>query len=269
MSDFQRFFSERVLPQLPDDLNAHFSQKYPAISLVGQRNFTQLKRVPIYFLMALTGTGKTTTLNELSKLRDQGKIHYAENIPTRRELADWIIIPIAQTLQNQPVEPVKNRVQRFEYTRYFAESFPGGSALVYSTLYYDWDGQTPLLSDGIRGAEELSYALTNCTAWQIIELWVDLLIRLQRLSQRDDEFDRVSADIDLAFLPDAVRSEVEAKLLVGKIQSEAIRIVQAEAQNYGLEPLTPGRSIERYARIDTTHQSPANVAEQISQLLKK
>jgi len=268
MTDFQRFFSEQVLPQLPDDLTRHYATKYPAVSLVEQDTSTQLKYIPIYFLMAFTGTGKTTTLDELSKLREQGDIHYVENIPTRRELADWIIIPTAQTLQNQPVEPVKNRVQRFEYTRHFAEVFPGGSALVYSTLHYAWDGKTSLLSDGIRGASEMSYALTSCPAWHIIELWVDLLVRLERLSQRNDEFDRVSTDVNLRFLPDSCRSQVEAKLIDGEIRPEAIRIVQAEAQNYGLEPLTPENSIENYTQIDTTHLPPSDVARQIALLLK-
>lgn len=267
MSDFSTFLHEKLLPKLPTELNRHYQEKYPNITLRREEKFVPLSEVSVFMLVAYTGTGKTTTLDELALLRESGEINYREDIPTRRELADWLIIPSAQVLSGEPIQPVKDRTERFKYTYCFAEAFPGGSALVYSLLYYQWNCKTPLLSDGIRGTRELIYTLSHCGDWNIIELWVDLATRLQRLSRRDDEFDRVESSSDLSFLPEQIRSKIQELLHQGVITSDAVSIVKAEAANYGIEPFQAVDSAN-YHRLNTHHLSPKDVASKICQLMQ-
>ena len=61
-------------------------------------------------LVALTGTGKSTTL-EILRERIGGR--GLGIIPTRREVADWIAIPLAQVLMGEAIAPVPDRVRRF------------------------------------------------------------------------------------------------------------------------------------------------------------
>jgi len=141
-------------------------------------------------------------------------------------------------------------------------------ALVYASLYYHWDSKTPLLSDGIRGAEELIYALNHSPNWRIIELWVDLATRLQRLSNRDDAFDRVDQGADLSFLPQDKQNEIYDLLETGQITSDAISIVQAESVNYGIEPFQPPEPTNHYHQLITDDLSPEEVARKILLLMQ-
>lgn len=253
-------FLDRIWPKIAGrDISAHMTDRYPAVSVTGEG--VPLAQLPVVMLVALTGTGKTTTLDHIS-----GQVRYRTDIPTRRELADWIVIPTAQILLGEPVQPVRDRAGRFRYTAAFAQHVMGGFAAAYGWLSLRHADHTPILSDGVRGHSEMGYALAHYPRWQIVELTVDLLTRLKRLTNRDDPFDTISGDDSLNALPDAIRPTVQTALSHGEISAAAVRIVTAEAAQYGLEPFAQAHP--RYNRIDTTTRSPEQVAAQLSAILQ-
>ena len=212
-------------------------------------------------LVALTGTGKSTTLKQL-RGRSSGSSTAA--IPSRREVADWIAIPTAQTLAGEPIAPLPDRRRRFASTRKFAAHVPGGMAAAFSWLYLadEFDGLL-VLSEGIRGDVEIRYALGHFPRWQIVELSLNPLTRLRRLSGRRDEFDRAGGRADILFLPSGLQREALALFKAGEITREALAIVQAESVNYGFDPFTGGRGYANYHHIDVDGLSPADVAEAV------
>jgi len=253
------------IDKIPPAQHAALVAQYPAVSLHPQPFFTPLAEVPALMLVAFTGTGKTTTLDAL---RERG-LPYAEQVPARRELTDLLIIPAAQVLENHPVEPVADRVKRFAYTKTFAAQYDtGGAAFVYSCLYYQWDGRTPLVSDGVRGAGEIRYVLAHCPAWRVVELWIPPLLRLQRLTQRDDVFDQAAATLDFSFLPAQDIPTAQAMLAEGKISARALAIVGAEAKNYGIQPFDPANQTAGYHFINGEGQTPAQLAERIAAIMQ-
>ena len=127
-----RYFIEHVLAQLSDKQIERFYDEYPHINFTPQASDVSVDELPILMLVALTGTGKSTTLEALSEI---STIPYAGHLPTRRELADLIIIPTAQALLNEDITPITDRAQRFFYTRTFANPVDGGFAAAYQWLY--------------------------------------------------------------------------------------------------------------------------------------
>jgi hypothetical protein len=273
ITDPRTFYAENVWPQLPDDLKAAFAERYPNARLTAEAGFAPLPDVPVCMVVGLTGTGKSTTLAKLAEMRSAGHLHYCEDIPDRRELADLVIIPTAQVMGGEPVRPIKDREQRFELTRRFAQQFEsGGSAAVYGWLYYRWDGRTPLLSDGLRGPGEIAYALAHYPRWQVCELWVDPVARLRRLSHREDRFDFLansSAVEDLRFLPEGRRLEVMHLLESGEITAKAVITARAESHNYGGDAYDPHNRTPRYRCLQMDNMTPADVAQVVADFIQK
>ena len=108
------YYLEKVFPELRLPL----AEKYPLVSLEECAGLRALGQHPLLMLVALTGTGKSTTL-EL--LQNRLGTDCADVIPSRRELTDWILIPLAQALADEPLAQVPDRVQRFAITRRFRE----------------------------------------------------------------------------------------------------------------------------------------------------
>lgn len=265
------FFSEEVWPRMPEALKARLVAQHPSVRLGAEEGFQPLETLPVTMLVGLTGTGKSTSLKALDALRQSGAVTYADDIPSRRELADWVLIPTAQVVGGEKVEPIIERTERFRLTRRFAEEVDaGGSAAVYSWLYYQ--GQGPLLSEALRGPREIAYALTHYPNWRMVELWVDPVIRLQRLSQRRDELDQVAvgtAPIDLEFLPPEQQAAVEVLLAKGTISLESIVTARTEAQSYGSRPYDRHNETAHYRCIVINDMQPDAVARQIMQSLQE
>jgi hypothetical protein len=221
-------------------------------------------------LVGLTGTGKSTTLDALDRLRHQGETAYCDEIPNRREVADWIIIPCAQAAASEVIRPVKDRAERFALTRRFAQEVDaGGSAAAYGWLHYHETG--PLLSDGLRGPGEIAYALAHYPRWRVVELWVDPVTRLQRLTNRKDSFDQVAvteAAADLSFLPAETHPRAQALLAAGEISPAAIITARAEAENYGSEPYDRHNRTPNYLCLLIDALSPAEVARQVADFMR-
>lgn len=247
------YYIRQVLPRL----DACPLQRYPAISLLPRAGSEPLGESALLMLVGLTGCGKSTALAQLG----------AGNIPSRREVADCIAIPYAQTLAGEALLPVSDRARRFEYTRRFAQAVPGGMASAFSWLWLRNDAQKPLLTEGIRGDAELRFALGCFPRWRVVELALPPLQRLRRLSGRQDEFDQVDEAVDLDFLPSELQDEARALLASGEINRRALAIVRAEARNYGLQAFAAGGDYPNYQRLDVACMTPEAVAEAVRDLL--
>ena len=257
----QAYYLREVYPRLSLPL----ADKYPLTSLRAGAGQRPLGERPLLMLVALTGTGKSTTLDLLRQRIGAGGL---DIIPSRREVADWIAIPLAQSLAGEPLAPVSDRVQRFAYTQQFAQRVPGGMAAAFSWLYFAESHQGLVLSEGIRGPQELRFALGRFPRWQIVELTLHPLTRLRRFSQRDDAFDQAPSRADLSFLPRAMRAEARALLAAGEISPQALAIIGAEAANYGLAPFAAGAAYANYHRLAVDGASPAQVAEAVLAILQ-
>ena len=100
--DWRDYYLREVHPRLAIPL----AEKYPLASLVQREGRRSLGEHTLLMLVALTGTGKSTTLDILrARLGGNG----TSVIPSRRELADWIAIPTAQALAGEPIEPIRDR----------------------------------------------------------------------------------------------------------------------------------------------------------------
>ncbi len=254
-------FHTDILPRLPESLRTEMQARYPSVRLQAEAGFRPLTEYPVCMVVGLTGTGKSTTLAQLEALRQAGELAYVADIPSRRELADWLVIPTAQILSGKAVSPVKGREARFGYTRIFAEAIPGGLAAAFSWLHYRAEQPLPLVSEGVRGPGEIRYVLDNIPAWRVFELWVPPLVRLQRLSGRNDAFDQVAhAQADVSFLPADDQDKARSLLAQGVISPEAITTIAAEAQNYGHQPYDPANQTERYHFLNIEHTAPGQSA---------
>lgn len=272
MNDNYRFFIERVWPQVSRELKAHIYERYPNIRVGAEPCCQPLPKLAVCMVVGLTGTGKTTALRHLADLRQARTLRYHDDIPTRRELADLVIIPTAQVLSGDRVQPVTDREQRFACTYKFAHEFEsGGSAAAYGWLHYCGDKETVLLSDGLRGPGEIAYALAHYPHWSVVELWVDPLTRLQRLTERSDSFDRVASvqtAVDLSFLNADQQRAAQQALAQGIVSHQAVVTARAESQNYGLEPFDRANATPRYRCLVIDELAPQDVAHQIGLALE-
>ncbi len=260
--NWRDYYLREVRPRLELPL----AQNYPHVSLVGGEGFRPLGECALLMLVALTGTGKSTTLERLrARLGGTG----LDLIPTRRELADWIAIPMAQALADEPIEMVGDRARRFACTRRFAEQVPGGLAAPFSWLHLANRCDGLLFSEGIRGRNEIRYALDHFPRWQIVELTLPPLTRLRRLSGRHDDFDRAKGSADVSFLPLRLQGEARALVDAGEISAEALAIVEAEAANYGFEPFAEADAYPNYHRVEVEARSPDQVAEAIIRIIER
>lgn len=249
----QRYYLSEVYRRVKPPL----SQDYPLVRLDSKAGYHPLGSHPLLMLVALTGTGKTTTLERLGRTLGKSGLGV---IPSRRELADWIALPMMQSLNGEDTQPVHDRVRRFAYTRSFASRVPGGMAAVFSWLYLADSFSDLVIAEGIRGGNEIRHALTHFPAWRIVELTLDPLTRLRRLSRRRDRFDRTSGAADLSFLPKESRAVAGALLDAGEIDARAIAIMGAEVENYGLLPFADGYQYPNYHRVAVDERSPDEVA---------
>jgi len=262
--DYHVFYRESVYPSL----NLRIVNKYPLVQLEKSKQHQSLTDRNIIMLVALTGTGKTTTLNALQHIVGDTIEQGMSVIPSRREIADWIAIPTAQVLLNETIVPVMDRVQRFHYTRTFAQHVNGGMATAFSWVGVRDDFDGLILSEGIRGSNEISHALTHFPNWHIIELALHPLTRLKRLSSRKQDFDQAEGVGDVSFLPEELREDTKALVKEGAITEKALTITKAESQSYGLFPFAEGDRYENYHRVDVDDKTPEQVAKNVHTIMK-
>jgi hypothetical protein len=262
--DYRKFYETSVYPHL----ELHKIEKYPLVKLGTMMGYKPLSDCTVVMLVALTGTGKTTTLDALMEFAANDIEQGMSVIPTRREIADWVTIPNAQLMLDEKIVPVTDRVKRFHYTRTFAERVTGGMATAFSWVSIQKDFDDVIISEGIRGANEITHALENFPNWHIVELALNPITRLKRLSGRSGNFDKAEGVGDTSFLPEELQAEVQSLLESGEITPKALMITQAESQNYGLYPFVDGHKYENYHRVDADDQTPELVARSVYAILK-
>ena len=152
-------------------------------------SFRPARELPIVVLIGLTGVGKTTAIAHLA---ERAGVEYTL-LPNRREIADKVIIAPYQRADGRAVEPVTDRVRRFEYTARYRNEYSGGMAHALSQLYIDVSRVAPLLIfDGLRGLDEVSYAVQSFENVRFIVLDAPDMTRLTRLLKRGDDFDNTA-----------------------------------------------------------------------------
>ncbi len=264
------FYLNDVYPQLPVQVREAMQARYPDIRLRAEAGFSPLAEYPVCMVVGLTGTGKSTALGKLDALRQRGQAAYRDDIPSRREVADWIAIPVVQVLNGDLVTPLKGREARFAATRRFAQEVPGGLAAAFSWLHYRGDMPIPLVSEGVRGPDEIRYVLENAPRWRVFEMWVPPLVRLRRLSGRVESFDQLAnpdAAVDVSFLPREVQDEALRLYTSGEISQAALVTLHAEAQNYGHQPFDRANTTARYRFLNIEQLAPEDAAAELARFI--
>ena len=253
-------------------------------------NWQPVAQRPLLVLVGVTGVGKSTTMQALSHA---GLSYHL--LPDRRALTDLIIIPQMQEAAGEPIEPVSDRRRRFAYTRDYRTHHAGGMGEALASLFIDTE-VTPglLIFDGLRGANEVSFAATALPHAHFVVLEASDVVRVIRLMNRNDPFDVIAARAasqpaqqagrfaDLA-MPDAAAlfSEQEQHALLELVDAgdvteaelrAALAIVVEERRNY--DPVATRRALEEYAAertlvVDTVADAPHDVALRIIASLRR
>jgi hypothetical protein len=207
-------------------------------------------------------------------------------LPDRRELTDQLIISAMQVADGLPIAPVKDRGQRFAYTRRYRERYEGGMAHALTQLWISDDSPNLLLFDGLRGDNEVAYAAGALPLARFVMLDAPDIVRLQRLLGRGDAFDRIQlatpshanattlADLGLAEASAIFTPTEEATIMDwlhnGIITTDdlcaKVQIVIEERRNY--DPVATLAALQSHAPqkmlyIDTVIHAPAAVASQV------
>ncbi|MEB3277819.1 MAG: AAA family ATPase [Lyngbya sp.] len=256
------------------------------------KGWVSLAKQPLLIIVGLTGVGKSTVISNLTEESLDFTL-----LPNRRTLTDEIIIP-------EMAEDERNlsyfcRVQRFNYTRLYRQKFPGGMAHVLSQLWINpQQVKTQLIFDGLRGKDEVNYAVKAFCDAKFIVLDAPNKVRLQRILKRNDAFDSVNVvgdktqnkAVDINKLSSfaalgmseasSVFNSTEEQEILGWVREgsvtlkelqQKLKIVVEEQQNYDavstrltLEKMVPERTLV----IDTTVYNPQQAASQILSYLK-
>ncbi len=268
------------------DFTFSFNEIAPGVGVgtPAPAGWQSVRQRPLLILVGLTGVGKSTTLAHLM----DGEPGWAL-LPDRRALTDRLIIAAMQAAAGEPVEPVRDRVRRFQYTRRYRELYPGGMAHALAQLWIDPRRLPgPLLFDGLRGDNEVTFAAGALLQAHFAMLDAPDAVRVQRLLGRNDAFDQVHLEGESADGTAATRladlgiqgaeelfTPGEAGHLLRLVHSGAVpldelrarvKIVAEERQNYDPDATRAALLREAGSRslvIDTVAHGPEEVARQI------
>ena len=262
--------------------------------------------MPVLILVGLTGVGKSTTVDAL-------RAHWGEIslLPNRRKIADLLVIPTVQGWDGDPPAAVTDRRRRFDYTGRYRQRYPGGLAHAFSRLVLQRRPAGPgrgalTVFDGLRGADEVTFAAQSLPLARFAVLNAPDVVRVERLLQRQDAFDQVSAnaggqrpgprdgtpnatrhsssDSDGGFRWKEVAEgrelfthEEQAYLAAlvsrgevdGAELAAKIAIVAAERRNYDSHAaveILRAAALERTVVVDTTAHAPAEVAAKLERI---
>lgn len=272
---------------MSDELRSMFDEISPGLGY-GERipsGWQRLAEQSLVILVGVTGVGKSTTLRAMQQMGAAFTL-----LPDRRTLTDHLIIAELQRSEGVTPRPVVDRRERFDYTRQYRQRYPGGMAHALAQLWVDPLQLTgPPVFDGLRGSNEVGYALEHLPHSRFVVLHAPDAVRIRRLLGRNDAFDHIRAGhtrpadrttlgtlADLG-LDEAARylSPDEQQALLALVQDGTIsvddlvrkvHIVIAERQNYDpaaalaiLQTSAPDRALV----VDTTEHSPQDAARLI------
>lgn len=268
-------------------VNQSFKQLQPGISSGSplSEDWVSIKNEPLAIIVGLTGVGKSTIINTLRK----SGLNFTL-LPNRRTLTTELIIPNIAATNGKNVETIC-RIERFKFTRQYQQKFPGGMGYVLTQLQVNpTEINYPLIFDGLRGQNEVTYAANTFKKAKFVILDAPLLVRLKRLLTRRDAFDKITffsekeavepekiksfADLGI---PEASRlftfdeeQEILTKIEQGVYQrtdvSERLKILVEESRNYNPEATIralQGMAPERTLLLDTTKFLPQQLTEKI------
>ena len=158
----------------------------------------RLAELPLLVLVGGMGAGKSTTLRVLA-----GAGYGFRLLPNRRVLTDLLIVAPQQRAQGVPVQSL-SREGRLPYIRHYQERFPAGMAQAAAQLWLEpgfaastATGQpVGLVLDGLRGEQEVRYALEEMPQARFLCLSCPERVRLERLLERRDPYDRFGVDYE-------------------------------------------------------------------------
>jgi hypothetical protein len=166
-------------------------------------------------LVGVTGAGKSSLMARLEK-RFGGRAI----LPDRRWLTDEVILPLYRKGKR-----ITNRIDRFALTRRFRDEHPGGMAEILARLALPRGIETaPVIFDGLRGENEVAYACRSLPRARFIALTAPDFVRLDRLIERRDAFDKVPPPAEPAVVL------AEARQLLAPEEIEQLRSMLAEGQ---------------------------------------
>ncbi len=250
--------------------------------------FQPLTALPLVIGVGLTGVGKSTVLELLPQFGLTFTL-----LPNRREVTDEVIIASLQIEAGERPHPVKDRLERFEYTARYRKKHPGGMAHALSRLLLGpGQAESRLIFDGLRGLNEVQQAVAYFPQARFVVLDAPDAVRLSRLLQRGDLFDLAGSTVaawpqnlgealqsvpqvsdvfsqeQLAQIAGACEAaQIPAEEVIQKLSiivKERCNYDSAAARAYLLNTLPP----ERVLAVDTSTQSAEAVAQQIAIFLK-
>ncbi len=246
--------------------------------------FTPLAALPLVIMVGLTGVGKSTVLDQL---------HLPFTLlPNRRELTDAIIITSLQLDDDQPPQPVTDRLKRFEYTARYREKFEGGMAYALSQLSARLARPDDIIIfDGLRGLDEVKHATRYLPLARFVVLDAPDMVRLNRLLFRGDAFDQISLpnaaagqdfvaalmsinNIDAVFPDEELHQIAHFARANGRTTDDVVKkatIIVEERRNYDSRAarvhLARALPPKQLLVVDTSQQPAGDIAAQVNQWL--
>ncbi len=173
--------------------NQNFQQLQPGIAIdaPSKKDWVSIRNEHLIIIVGLTGVGKTTMINTLTKSRLNFTL-----LPNRRPLTKELIIPYIAAINGKNIQKIC-RLERFKYTRQYQKQFPGGMGHILSQLRVNLNQVNyPLIFDGLRGENEVTYAAKTFKKAKVVILYAPLLARLKRLFTRNYAFDKITKFVE-------------------------------------------------------------------------
>jgi hypothetical protein len=278
-----------------------YLEDYLGVGLPTPEGWTPLSESALLIFVGGMGAGKSTAIQWLLELEAEGEtvagVRKIVLLPNRRDLTDRLIIAPMQREEGRPVQRL-DRLAKLDYITRYQQRYPAGLAYSLATCAVKTHVTDPLyVFDGLRGDEEIPYAVQALPRARFVALVASDFVRLWRLLERNDDYDqidhtrypmesqhasvkncRLCEEMGIPEAADMINLEEERVLRTMVARREItesdlydkLRILCAERSLYNiqlavksLQTLAPERSLV----IDTTARGPEQVSEKIISFL--
>ena len=230
-------------------VNHHFEliTPYLGYGAMPPRGWRSIVEFPLVILVGGTGSGKSVAIQQLMQRWHPGALHL---LPNRRELTDRLVVAPLQRADGQEVKAL-GRMEKLAYIRRYRKSYPAGLAYAFAQLWVDGrllDGHGLLIFDGLRGEEEVRYAVDALPLARFAALDAPVFVRLCRLVERNDIYDAVSALSSRPPTQPAPNLGAEASLCERLAVADACGMFSPEEEEALLGLLNSGQVAEKDLR---------------------